>query len=155
LRNALLEQDRYPLAPCPHDKACPFAASENQHDETLRAGKKRWCHFAFATEDAPGALHGLSRSAGLPKERAVLSFLLAVPSEPVRPSASEIRIISDAFPLPPDQFGRYSCSPQGLVLLTGRRIAIANTASGALVNAVLKNGEKDSKSGALLAELSP
>jgi hypothetical protein len=39
-------------------------------DETGRGRKKKWCHFAFDTQDAPRALLGFSAVAGLPKERA-------------------------------------------------------------------------------------
>jgi hypothetical protein len=146
---------RRPLAPCPHDKACALA-------DNGTSGKKRWCHFAVETEDAPRALHRLSAAAGIPKERAVVSFLYAGPADKKQkaaesaetaPAASTLRIISDAFPLPPHRFGRYGCSSQGLALLAGEKSAIENTASGALVHAVFKNGERDSKSGALLAEL--
>ena len=41
-----------------------------------RGGK--WCNFAFSTDDAPASLKKLSEAAHLPKERAVLSFVLAV-----------------------------------------------------------------------------
>ena len=147
LREAFLERGCYPLSPCPHDKTCPLPGGKDA------AGKKRWCHFAFETEDAPAALHRLSSAAGLPKERAVLSFLFTKAAEPAHTAGTAVRIISDAFPLPPDRFGRYCCSPQGLVLLTGTRRTIENAASGALVNAVIKGNERDPKSGALLAEL--
>ena len=143
LRNALLERSRRPLSPCPHDKDCPFPG-----------GKKRWCHFAFETEDAPAALHRLSHAAKLPKERAVLSFLFAGPSaaaDAAQSAETELRVISDAFPLPPNRFGRYGCSQQGMILLAGEKNAIEKTASGALVNVIFKN-ERDSKSGALIAE---
>jgi hypothetical protein len=146
LRGAFLQRGRQPLSPCPHNKDCPFPGG----------GKNRWCHFAFETEDAPAALHRLSRSAGLPKERAVLSFLFAgpTPAQPTPPpSPPPLRVISDAFPLPPSHYGRYCCSPQGLVLLTGEKPAITQTPSGALVPALIKNDQQDLKSGATIAEL--
>jgi hypothetical protein len=152
LRDVFMERGRQPLLPCPHNAACPFPGGQN-----LRH-KNRWCHFAFETEDAPAALHKLSQAAGLPKERAAVSFLFTGPDEKKQNTAkaaettpSLLRVISDAFPLPPNRCGRYCCSGQGLVLLTGERNAIEKTASGALVHALLKKGERDSISGALIA----
>ncbi|MCL2609545.1 MAG: small ribosomal subunit Rsm22 family protein, partial [Treponema sp.] len=66
LRRALLESGHTALAPCPHDGHCPMLETP---------GTKRWCHFAFDTEDAPAKLKQLSLAAKLPKERAVASFL--------------------------------------------------------------------------------
>jgi len=153
LRNALMERGRSPLSPCPHDKGCPFL-------DSTKAGKKRWCHFAFETGDAPKDLLRLSLSAGIPKERAVLSFVFAgkpeaapAKSPPPGAGAANLRIISDAFPLPHWRLGRYACSDRGLVLLTGQESAVAKTCSGALVNGVFKNGARDAKSGAPVAEL--
>jgi hypothetical protein len=171
LREAFMKRGRLPLAPCTHHDDCPF-------------NQKRWCHFAFETEDAPSALHRLSRAAGLPKERAVFSFLFTGPthvkqskyaltpspltltptpltltptpliSKKLTPTAlmSQMRVISDAFFLPPRRLGRYCCSPQGMVLLAGENEVIEKTASGSLVNALITN-ERDSKSGASIAEL--
>jgi hypothetical protein len=116
-------------------------------------GKKRWCHFAFETDDAPQALHRLSHAAGLPKERAVLSFLFANRTGRTTGGADNIlRIISDAFPLPYGRFGLYCCSARGLTLLRGEKNVIEEHACGSLLNAVIKD-ERDPKSGALIAEL--
>lgn len=68
MREGLLKLGRVPRAPCTHSAACPLPGG--------RRGAK-WCHFAFDTDEAPEALHRLSRAAGLPKERATMSFLLA------------------------------------------------------------------------------
>jgi len=155
LRTVFLERGRPPASPCPHDTACPFPGGG---DGGHAGGKKRWCHFAFETDDAPPALHRLSHAAGLPKERAVLSFLFAGPVDAqtadtqIAGATTNLRVISDAFPLPPNRFGRYCCSRQGLILLAGWKKTIEDTASGALINAVIKE-ERDSKSGALLTEL--
>ncbi|MCA1949450.1 MAG: rRNA methyltransferase [Treponema sp.] len=70
MREGLLSLGRVPRAPCTHSAACPLPGE--------RRGAK-WCHFAFDTDEAPEALHRLSRAAGLPKERATMSFLLAGP----------------------------------------------------------------------------
>jgi hypothetical protein len=139
LRNALGAQGRPPCAPCPHCGPCPFPGGY------LPGGRKkaRWCHFAFETADAPRSLHRLSAEAGLPKERAVLSFLLAAPvrerSAEGRPAAVPareslpVRIISDAFPLPGEGAGRYGCSVRGLVLVTGTPEEAARWVPGTLL----------------------
>ena len=116
-------------------------------------GKKRWCHFAFETDDAPEALHRLSWAAGLPKERAVLSFLFMTKTgKTASGTEDKLRIISDAFPLPHNRFGRYCSSAQGLALLAGEKDAIEENTCGSLTKAVIKE-ERDPKSGALIAEL--
>jgi hypothetical protein len=157
LRGVFLERGRNPLSPCPHATSCPFPGGK--HGKSI---KSRWCHFAFETEDAPAALHQLSGAAGLPKERATLSFLFTGPIDTASPQKTmpkpespqiHLRVISDPFPLPPNRFGRYCCSHQGLVLLTGEKAAIEGAASGALVNANIKKDQRDHKSGALIAEL--
>ena len=147
LRGVFLQRGRRPASPCPHDTDCPLPGGGD-------GAKKRWCHFAFDTDDAPAALHRLSHAARLPKERAVLSFLLAGAADAnaaAAHAAANLRVISDAFPLPPNRFGRYCCSREGLVLLAGTRTAIEQTASGALVNAVVTE-DRDPKSGAFFAE---
>ena len=157
LRSALMERGHRPLSPCPHDGDCPLL-------DHAKAGKKRWCHFAFETNDAPKDLLRLSSSARLPKERAVLSFVFmektkakyAPSPSPGRGSAGTesqaLRIISDAFPLPRQRVGRYACSGQGLALLAGEESSVGKAGSGTLVDAVFGGGKKDPKSGALLVE---
>ncbi|MDR3161012.1 MAG: hypothetical protein LBU28_05285, partial [Spirochaetaceae bacterium] len=160
LRTALDARGRPPRAPCPHRGPCPFPGG------LLPGGRKgRWCHFAFETADAPRELHRLSAEAALPKERAVLSFLLAGPSgAPGCPAAEApaaegsllVRVISDAFPLPGERasdlrFARYGCSARGLVLVTGRREEAALWGPGSLLRLRLPARERrDAKSGALI-----
>ena len=151
LRNALMERGHHPLSPCPHDSDCPLL---DYPAGGKKPGKRRWCHFAFETEDAPRDLQRLSLSAKIPKERAVLSFVFMGKQGTARAKNTPgLRVISDAFPLPHQRFGRYACSGQGLVLLAGEENAIGKTGSGTLVDAAFKKGERDPKSGALLAEL--
>jgi hypothetical protein len=171
LRSALLNAGRAALFPCTHRLACPMPGGLGTSGK-----KERWCHFAFDTEDAPEELHKLSSSSQLPKERAVLSFLLAGPAsqkqpqnlagEKSRKAAGEkpikarslpgsARIISDSFPLgkEPDgkeTWGRYGCCEHGLVLVTGSRRSLEHCTSGALEELEL-SGRKDAKSGAYLA----
>jgi hypothetical protein len=150
LRAAFIKQNRRPLEPCPHCGGCPCPGGVS------RTGKNRWCHFAFETGGAPKALRGLSAAAGLPKERAVLSFLLAGPAAAGPEAAAQgpvlpLRVISGAFPLPRRRFGRYACSERGLVLLAGEQAAVENTAPGALIHAAITGGEeRDRRSGALI-----
>ncbi|MDR1898786.1 MAG: small ribosomal subunit Rsm22 family protein, partial [Treponema sp.] len=109
LRDSLGELGYGPAAPCPHAGPCPAPGGREG------GAKKRWCHFAFGTGDAPPALLKLSAAAGIPKERAALSFLLAgpppvsapvspqVPAPPEPPDPAKglpVRILSDPFPLP-------------------------------------------------------
>ena len=152
LRGELMQRGREPVSPCPHTGGCPISGGIS------KAGKNRWCHFAFETQDAPAALHRLSQAAGIPKERAVVSFLLALSENISRRGAEaqkeeSVRVVSDAFFLPKGRWGRYCCSNQGLVLLAGEKGVIAQAGSGTQANVVIKKGERDHKSGALLAEL--
>ena len=145
LRTSFLEMGRPPSSPCPHTAACPFPG-----------GKKRWCHFAFETFEAPKELMRLSASAGLPKERLVFSFLLAGPvSKQPAPSAKtekKMRVISDAFPLPDNRYGRYCCSSSGLVLLAGDKRRVERTVPLSLVTPVFTaDRQRDKKSGALIS----
>ncbi|MDR1318940.1 MAG: small ribosomal subunit Rsm22 family protein [Treponema sp.] len=162
LRSAVIEKGLVSLSPCPHADPCPFPGGKNGADGNGRGGtgKGRWCHFAFDTEDAPRELHHLSAAAGLPKERAVLSFLFAGPEEAGgrERQREAVRVISDAFPLNRGPYGRYGCSGRGLALVVGSRSIVEKTGSGALLSAgdctLTKEPEqRDSKSGALVFEL--
>jgi len=181
LRSAFLELNRPPLSPCPHSEACPMPGGKAAYGKTTcgKAAcgkavnkKERWCHFAFATTDAPKELHRLSAAAGIPKERLVLSYLLAGAQKQEQKAAQKqtqkaekVRVISDAFALPNNKFGRYGCCSDGLVLLTGDKLRIEKIASGELVpksiavdgavNAAVSAADsaRDSKSGALIMEL--
>jgi len=151
LRAAFMELGRPPVSPCTHTAACP-----------LSGGKKRWCHFAFETADAPKELHRISTAAGIPKERLVLSYLLTgAVTKTTRPAAEtgrektqEIRIVSDAFALPRNRFGRYGCCALGLVLLAGEKKRVEEIDSSHLVTPVFAaNPSRDAKSGALILEV--
>jgi len=155
LRAAFMEMGRPPISPCTHTADCPLNGG---------GGKKRWCHFAYDTVDAPKELHRLSAAAGIPKERLVLSYLLtgAVSKIPAAKTdrekkqgiAQEVRSISDAFALPHNRFGRYGCCAQGLVLLAGEKKRIEEIGSGSLVSSVFAaNTSHDAKSGALILEV--
>ncbi|MDR2181418.1 MAG: small ribosomal subunit Rsm22 family protein [Treponema sp.] len=149
LRAALLARGFVLRAPCPHSARCPMSGDKN----------KKWCHFPMTTSGAPARLKALSAAAGIPKERAVLSFLFAGKNRPEPPAA--LRVISDAFPLPAprrgtpeslpaERYGRYCCHGQGLALLRGSAAEIDSVLPGALVKAAACG--RDSRSGALLYE---
>ena len=142
MRDAFIRRGLVALAPCPHQQSCPM--------DGRRAGQGgangKWCNFAFETDDAPKKLLALSASAGIPKERAVLSFVLAGAARESfagpksgglsgleKVSAIDaackpkncgglLRVASDIIRLPPEgegqkpRVGHYACSEQGLVL---------------------------------------
>ncbi|MDR2486163.1 MAG: rRNA methyltransferase [Treponema sp.] len=153
LRDAFLAYRYAPRLPCPHSGTCPFPG-----------GKAKWCHFAFETQDAPPALLKLSAAAGLPKERATAGFLLAGPQdkEASKEASLPARIISDPFPVSAGKrrsgetfvYGRYACSVQGMILLTGTRGLIEKQESGRLLRLDCKPPlRRDPKSKALIVEL--
>jgi len=151
LRDEFIKLNRLPSSPCTHTEPCPFI---NKTANTIRGRnwidtKKRWCHFAFEAYDAPKELHRLSAAAKLPKDRLVFSYLLTGKHE-----SGGARIISDAFPLPDNLYGRYGCSENGLILVTGNRDKIEelNSLSHVPKNKLVEfsaNNQYDKKSGAL------
>jgi hypothetical protein len=162
LRQAFSARGRLPLAPCGHAGPCPLpglspAASRSPTPEA------KWCHFAFDTAGAPSGLLRLSEAALIPKERSVLSFLLAGPLANAAETASvsapgaalRARIVSDAFPLDGARaYGRYACSARGLALVSGKKGDMEGLPSGTLETFTVKTPEqRDRKSGALMAGL--
>ncbi|MDR1046403.1 MAG: rRNA methyltransferase [Treponema sp.] len=157
LRTAFLEAGRYPLAPCVHSAACPLPGNRRQStspghgeiDASLRKSSHamskwchvtpKWCHFAFATDDAPAALRKLSAAAGLPKDRATLSFLFAGTLRDRAAGAGvdsggqnisdgkrcRLRILSDSFPAGPSR-GRYAQAAESS-LDAAQRLQILST----------------------------
>jgi len=161
LRSAFLELGRPPLSPCPHSETCPMPGGKAALGKTTNA-KNRWCHFAYTAEDAPKELSRLSAAVGIPKERLVLSYLLAGAqkdgqkhTKTAQTAAEKVRVISDAFALPDNKSGRYGCCSGGLVLLTGNKSRIEKIASGELVpkSAGIADSIRDQKSGALIMEI--
>lgn len=155
IRKVALAAGFAPLSPCPHTERCPFPGSR----------REKWCHFAFDAESAPEKLIRLSKSAGLPKERAVLSFIYLVKNgeEPLKKDfKSEERIIparvlSEKIRLPERKSGHYCCSELGMLLLSGKeeRAKSANLASGEFLELRLKcvpppDAERDPVTGALV-----
>ncbi|MCL2094382.1 MAG: rRNA methyltransferase [Treponema sp.] len=151
LRGALIQEGRLPLSPCTHGGSCPMPGGREG-----RRSSAKWCHFPFDTQDAPRALHALSRAAQIPKERAVLSYLLAGPKAGPAAghaaSTGRVRIISDSFLLEGGFFGRYACGDRGLVLLKGSREELEEAAPGQ-ERELSFTGEIDPKSGAPVGKL--
>jgi hypothetical protein len=162
LRAALIAEGAPPLGPCPHSLSCPMPGVFRhllppESTRTVRGDpnyatsrfilqpvampknrdKYPWCHFGVDALKAPTWLEALSEEAGLPKERAVLSFLWAArgPSvrapiglaDPLRVQERDkrakaghgvlVRVVSDPFPLPDGSTGQYACSSLGYTLL--------------------------------------
>ncbi|MBU2501105.1 ribosomal methyltransferase [bacterium] len=132
------------LAPCPHQGECPLPGT----------GRKAWCHFAFEAGGIPAWLDGLGRKAGLPKQRASLSFLLMGRRENTTggeggPGDLELRVTSDAIELPERRRGVYACSARGLALLELGDVPTPR--QGDLVKVrVPDHPRRDKKSGALV-----
>jgi len=163
LRASLLEKAHIPLAPCTHTAPCPVIPY-------TRSGKKdKWCHFSFTakTKAVPAVLHKLSAAAGIPKERAVFSFLITRPDyennsnftckQNNTSSILPVRIISDTFPIPPGRqkadTGCYACSENGLVLIAGSKIQLNGISFGTLLGLPFPkqlDKQMDSKSRALV-----
>ena len=104
-------------SPCPHSNDCPMNGFK-----AYTGSQNKWCNFAFSTEDAPRKLLKLSEMAKLPKERAVLSFISAIPDNSATKNSEngtlKLRIASDPFKLPGFQTGFYACSELGLSLVS-------------------------------------
>ncbi|MCH5289152.1 MAG: hypothetical protein J1E32_04480 [Treponema sp.] len=153
MREALLRRSFVPIAPCPHAAACPMTGNAK------KGGK--WCNFAFAADDAPAALQRLSAKAGLPKERAVLSFVFAKKGEGenavdgARPKKRiALRVTSDFIRLPElRKSGYYACSELGLVLAVDK--TQVRPRNGELLSLAYPadTGLRDKKSGAVMIEI--
>lgn len=162
MRDAFIRRGFMPLSPCPHIHACPM---EGRKSGSM-SGK--WCNFGFDTESAPSKLLKLSEKAGLPKERAVLSFVLSQKTketkiEKVEDSSSimdlikqnksrklKLRVASDFIKLPQiHRSGYYCCSELGLVLAIDEHGI--HPKNGSVLEIPFPTGqlETDEKSGAL------
>ncbi|MDR2073094.1 MAG: rRNA methyltransferase [Spirochaetaceae bacterium] len=197
LRRILLEGGKWIAAPCTHGEPCPLPGlSEGGPRKRMdpevsfrpsggpapagpaaSRGKAKWCHFAFDTAEAPAELQRLSVLAGLPKERAVFSFLAAAAgpagaaadvtrSAVSSPDRIGVRIVSDPFPLPglsaalkektlkenapkgnDEAWGRYGCSERGLVLVAGSRKEMERAGPGNGPKGVFLTKLRDPKTG--------
>lgn len=151
MRDAFLRNGFFAAAPCPHQGKCPM--------DGRRAGKSgasgKWCNFAFETADAPKRLLSLSEKAGLPKERAVLSFVLmskGANAAHVPEKGETIRIVSDVINLAQKSArGHYACARHGFSLAIcphGSKVK-----SGDLICEAKEKNERDEKTNALIFEI--
>jgi hypothetical protein len=195
LRAALLAEGAPPLGPCPHSLSCPMPGIFRHllPPEETRAvkgdpnvapsrfvlpivvmPKKRdkypWCHFGIDALEAPAWLEALSEEAGLPKERAVLSYLWAARGALVRPPLGMpeqlkgadrdrrsragrgilVRVVSDPFPLPDGSSGQYACSSIGYTMLRRPRGEEAFGSGDLLEVTTASTQRTDDKSGAII-----
>lgn len=110
-RDFLVRRGLNIVSPCTHAEICPM--------DGRKGGK--WCHFVLDGETAPKALQKLSTQAGLPKDRASISFVFASSGNSVQNDMQTLRIISDPIFIPggvgqSKKRGRYACAPWGLSL---------------------------------------
>lgn len=160
MRDNLIQNGLSILSPCPHMEKCPMNGLHARF-----GGSAKWCNFSFTTEDAPPKLLKLSKTAGLPKERAVVTFILArkeKASDVPKPSADKkiapdgtsvlpLRIASDPIRLPEKRFGFYACSRIGIVLAvnaTHKKLASGDKIEVSLHKST-DSFPKDKKSGAV------
>ena len=149
MRERFIKKNHPIVAPCSHQGMCPMDGNHARY-----GGSAKWCNFSFSTEKAPKKLLKLSEDAGLPKERAVISFIFAGcknEKEEERKDSLLLDVVSDPIWLPGHRAGFYSCSENGMLLLvnaSGKKIF-----SGDKIRLSMQKNtdslEKDKKSGAL------
>ena len=148
-RDALIRKKFSIISPCPHTKECCM--------DGRKGGK--WCHFVLDTSFAPKKLHKLSDKAGLPKDRASLSFVFAQNFEENQNDELKIRVVSDMIKLPQNATGRYACSRLGLTLVKSNFASSKKFDSGSLIsteeatNKIESSAKIDTKSGAKIIEI--
>ena len=153
MRDRFIQRDFTIAGPCPHYEECPMSGLHARY-----GGSAKWCNFDFNTEGAPERLLKLSKDAGIPKERAVISFVFASKKNSVPESGdfkkSEefvVRIASDPIRLPNKGFGYYACTSKGLALIinnSGKRLESGDKITLSM-KTDFKNLSRDKKSGAL------
>ena len=116
MRERFIKNNHPIVAPCSHQGICPMDGNHARY-----GGSAKWCNFSFSTENAPKKLLKLSELAGLPKERAVISFIFAGTKHEISAAEKDdkilsVNVVSDPIFLPPHRAGFYSCSQNGMVL---------------------------------------
>lgn len=137
-------------APCPHQGKCAMNGLHARY-----GGSAKWCNFSFSTENVPAKLLKLSESAGLPKDRAVISYVFACKKgekleKDADKNTAKVAVVSDPILLPGRRQGFYSCAESGMVLIQnpyGKNIKSGDRLELSLFKPVEKL-EKDKKSGA-------
>ena len=170
MRDALIRRDFLPVAPCPHSAECPMAGRTHGRTTNAQGKNAKWCNFAFDAETAPNSLLKLSERAGLQKERASLSFVVAKNtrhSELVSESDNArndeqngeqsktfIRIASDFIRLPDlHKSGYYACSRFGLLLAIDEHHIQPKNGELLQIKTPEFLDEIDQKSGALIVRI--
>ncbi|WP_294428982.1 small ribosomal subunit Rsm22 family protein [uncultured Treponema sp.] len=171
MRDALIRQNFLPVAPCPHIADCPMAGRTNGKTTNSYGKNAKWCNFAFDAESAPVRLKKLSEKAGLQKERASLSFIVAkkdvsatVRSDERRQSQKTsgtelsekmfIRVASDFIRLPElHKSGYYACSKYGMLLAIDESHIQPKNGELLQIKTPEDLGERDKKSGALIVRI--
>lgn len=148
MRNRFINKEFDIVSPCPHLAECPMSGLNAKY-----GGKTKWCNFDFNTEDSPPQLLKLSRNAGLPKDRAVVSFVFAQKKSEKTDSAqgTEIRIASDPFFVPGKGTCYYACTQSGLALVVNISKAVISSGDKIRLSMLddMNSLSKDKKSGAL------
>ena len=148
MRNRFINKEFDIVSPCPHLAECPMSGLNAKY-----GGKTKWCNFDFSTEDSPPRLLKLSRNAGLPKDRAVVSFVFAQKKSEKTDSAqeTEIRIASDPFFVPGKGTCFYACTQNGLALVANISKAVISSGDKIRLSMLddMNSLSKDKKSGAL------
>ena len=164
MRDALIRQKYSPVAPCPHAGTCPMAGRTSGKTTNAYGKNAKWCNFAFDTESAPSRLLKLSEKAGLPKERASLSFVISkkTAEESKTSTASKsktaektfIRIASDFIRLPDlHKSGYYACSEFGMLLAIDEHEIQPKNGELLQIKTPEDLSERDKKSGALIVKI--
>ncbi|WP_407425036.1 small ribosomal subunit Rsm22 family protein [Treponema sp.] len=158
MRDSLIKKDYLPVSPCPHAKTCPMSGRTNGKTVNSYGKNAKWCNFAFDTDSAPARLLKLSEKAGLPKERAGLSFILAQKSEQKETSRQNektfIRIASDFIRLPElHKSGYYACSQFGMLLAVDENHIQPRNGELLQIKTPENLTERDKKSGALIIHI--
>ena len=164
MRDALIRQKYNPVAPCPHAGTCPMAGRTSGKTTNAYGKNAKWCNFAFDTESAPSRLLKLSEKAGLPKERASLSFVISkkTAEESKTSTASKsktaektfIRIASDFIRLPDlHKSGYYACSEFGMLLAIDEHGIQPKNGELLQIKTPEDLSERDKKSGALIVKI--
>ena len=166
MRDALIRRNFLPAAPCPHIEKCPMAGRTQGRATNAQGKNAKWCNFAFDTESAPERLLKLSEKAGLPKERASLSFVISKKSVESAASKNQnenreslagktfIRIASDFIRLPElHKSGYYACSEHGLLLAIDEHHIQPKNGELLLIRTPGDLSETDRKSGAIIVRI--
>jgi ribosomal protein RSM22 (predicted rRNA methylase) len=164
MRDALIRQKYSPVAPCPHAGTCPMAGRTSGKTTNAYGKNAKWCNFAFDTESAPSHLLKLSEKAGLPKERASLSFVISKKSAKESKTSTAlksknaektfIRIASDFIRLPDlHKSGYYACSEFGMLLAIDEHGIQPKNGELLQIKTPEDLSERDKKSGALIVKI--